>query len=50
VGLVTPLHGAFVRYKILALPFIWVAFINLSRLPDASWLNNRIFKWLLKDK
>jgi hypothetical protein len=50
VGLVTPLHGAFVRYKILALPFIWVAFINLTRLPDASWLNIRIFKWLLMDK
>lgn len=33
IGLVTPLHGAFVRYKILALPFIWVMFISLSRLP-----------------
>jgi len=33
IGLVTPLHGAFVRYKILALPFIWFVFISISRLP-----------------
>ena len=34
VGMVTPLHGAIVRYKILALPFLWLAWIHASRLPD----------------
>jgi hypothetical protein len=38
VGLVTPLHGAFVRYKILALPFLWVIFVNLTRLPSEEEL------------
>ncbi len=34
IGLVTPLHGAFVRYKILVLPFIWYVFISICRLPS----------------
>ncbi len=49
VGVVTPLHGAFVRYKILALPFIWVAFIHFSKLPAADRLKNTpLFKFLQK--
>ncbi len=29
VGMVTPLYGAIVRYKIPALPFLWIAFIYI---------------------
>jgi len=34
VGLITPLHGAFVRYKIMALPFLWILFVNMAKFPD----------------
>lgn len=37
VGLITPLHGAFVRYKIMALPFMWIIFVNLAKMPDYSY-------------
>ncbi len=33
VGMVTPLHGAIVRYKIPALPFLWLAWVHIARLP-----------------
>ncbi|MFN2395555.1 MAG: hypothetical protein ABR597_07685 [Bacteroidales bacterium] len=33
VGMVTPLHGAIVRYRIMALPFLWLAWIHASGLP-----------------
>lgn len=34
IGLVTPLHGAFVRYKILALPFLWYIFIHITSVKE----------------
>lgn len=33
VGLVSPAHGGLVRYKIPALPFLWLFFVQMSRLP-----------------
>ncbi|MBS4012744.1 MAG: hypothetical protein KGZ97_03135 [Bacteroidetes bacterium] len=29
VGMTAPIYGSLVRYKIFALPFLWIAFINL---------------------
>lgn len=34
VGMVTPVHGGIVRYKIPALPFLWVAWVHLAQLPQ----------------
>lgn len=33
IGLVTPVHGALVRYKIPALPFLWVFFLGAGQWP-----------------
>ena len=36
VGMVTPLHGAIVRYKIPALPFLWVFWVQMTKLPETE--------------
>ncbi len=33
VGMVSPAHGGLVRYKIPALPFLWLFFVQMTRLP-----------------
>lgn len=38
VGMVSPAHGGLVRYKIPALPFLWVFFVHMAKLPkDISY-------------
>jgi hypothetical protein len=47
VGMVAPISGTFVRYRILALPFLWVAFIHMARLPGKRFFeHNKILKVL----
>lgn len=50
VGMITPVHGAIVRYKIPALPFLWFAFIHLAKLPDSPKMNsNKFISFFLSD-
>jgi len=51
VGMLSPAHGGIVRYKIPALPFLWVVFIHLAKLPGVEifrqWpdkLRKKLFK------
>jgi hypothetical protein len=49
VGMVTPLHGAIVRYKIPALPFLWVFWVHMTRLPDYKKItNSRVWNFFNK--
>ena len=36
IGMITPVHGAIVRYKIPALPFLWFIWVHLTRLPETD--------------
>ena len=50
VGMITPVHGAIVRYKIPALPFLWFAFIHLAKLPDSPKMySNKFMSFFLSD-
>ncbi|TVQ11824.1 MAG: hypothetical protein EA361_12280 [Bacteroidetes bacterium] len=33
VGMISPAHGGIVRYKIPAIPFMWLFFVQMTRLP-----------------
>ena len=49
VGMVAPLHGAIVRYKIPALPFLWVFWIHMTRLPATEKIKkNKLWKFFNK--
>lgn len=42
VGMISPAFGGLVRYKIPALPFLWVFFVHMVRLPDSKWFTDKI--------
>lgn len=44
VGMISPAHGGLVRYKIPALPFIWICFVLLARLPETQSLGAQHLK------
>jgi hypothetical protein len=47
VGLVSPAHGGLVRYKIPALPFLWLFFVQLTQLPR---IDGDIFNYISSKK
>ncbi len=49
VGMVTPLHGAIVRYKIPALPFLWIFWVHMTTLPETEKIRkSKIWSFLNK--
>jgi hypothetical protein len=49
VGMITPVHGAIVRYKIPALPFLWIFFVHMARLPETEKIRkSRLWRFFNK--
>jgi hypothetical protein len=49
VGMISVAYGGIVRYKIPALPFLWVFFVHVINFPNISWSDKGI-KFLLKKR
>jgi hypothetical protein len=46
VGMISVVYGGIVRYKIPALPFLWLALVHLSVMPDLQYLKTKFKKIL----
>jgi hypothetical protein len=50
VGTITQVSGSLVRYKVPALPFLWMAVVSILPTPQLEqWLRNRLPGWFIEN-